>query len=338
MLDIITENFTNSTKKLDAILKPIEKELTLLEENLIHNILSGNRDLDKMVTYFFRSGGKRLRPAIVILFAKAISKGYLPSVNLELAQAVEMVHTASLIHDDVIDNAETRRGVLTLNKQWGAKKAVIVGDYILSRALGKLIKINTLAVEMFSNTLNELCVGEIMQKNQSYQIISLEDYINKSERKTAKLFMAATECAAAITKGTNNLIIKATRGYSLNFGIAFQIVDDILDFTGNRQQTGKPAAGDLKNGIITAPVIFANQQYEENGDLTLKKLIETKFRNEKDFKRALGIVMKSGGIEKANKLAREYVEKAVGYLDVIEDSSYKQSLIDLAYYTLKRTS
>lgn len=338
MLNVLTKNFPKYPKKLDHILKPIEKELLQLEENLTAGLCSGNAELDKMTGYFFKSGGKRLRPAMIILFSKAINNGYLSSDNFQLALAVEMIHTASLIHDDVIDNSETRRGILTLNKKWGAKTAVVTGDYILSRALEKLTSINLLAVEMFSSTLNELCIGEILQKNQSYRIISLEEYINKSERKTAKLFMSGTECAAAITQDTNNLIINAARGYSLNFGIAFQIIDDILNFTGISQKVGKPTGNDLKNGIITAPVIFASQQYEENGDYTLKRLIESKFKNEKDFKKALKLILESDGITKSAVLAGEYIQKAINCLEIIDNNSYKQALTDLAEYTAERNS
>ena len=338
MLKILTKNAATFSKKLGCILKPIEKELSLLEDNLTGSIISGNAELDRMVSYFFNSGGKRLRPAITILFGKAVNSGLLIPENFELAQAVEMVHTASLIHDDVIDDAKTRRGILTLNKKWSAKIAVITGDYVLTKALGKLTSIGLLAVEIFADTLNELCIGEILQKNQSYKVITLDEYINKSERKTAKLFMAGTECAASIALGTNNVVINAAREYSLNFGIAFQIMDDILNFVGNSHKVGKPAGNDLKSGIITAPAMFAVQEYEKQGDSTLRNLIESGIKREKDFKKAMKLILTSNGIQKAELLAEEYIEKAVKALDVIEDNEYKQSLIDLAYYAAKRYS
>lgn len=331
MFNIINKKFAKNIQKPDHILKPVEHELALLEDMMQKSLLSGNVELDKMVKYVFSSGGKRIRPALVLLFAKALSGGYLHPSHYELAEAIEMIHTASLLHDDVIDDAETRRGVPAVGKKWGAKSAVIAGDYILSKALNKLVSVGNIAVEMFAGTLNELCIGEILQKNQKYSIITLEEYINKSERKTAKLFMAGVECVASIMPGSNNLVIKAARGYSLNYGIAFQITDDIINFT-------RCAGSDLKDGIITAPVIFAAEEYARKDDFTLKNLIESGLKKEKDFKTALKMILNSNGIKKAGKLADEYAEKAVTSLGIIDDSAYKRSLTELAKYTAGRNT
>ena len=336
MFDTIIEKLYKSPQKTEFILKSVEKELSMLEDNLIKSLSSGNTDLDKIVTYVFNSGGKRLRPALLLLFVKAVDNGYLCPNHFKLAEAVEMIHTASLLHDDVIDDAETRRGFLTVSKKWDSKTAIIAGDYILSKALTKLVSTGALAVEMFAETLNELCIGEITQKNQSYKIITLDEYINKSERKTAKLFMAGVESAACITLNTNNLIIKAARDYSLNFGIAFQIMDDILNFKGPCKKIGKPTGNDMKNGIITAPIIFAIQEYEEKGDKTLTKLFKSQLKKEKDFEKAKKLIFDSNGIKKAELLADKYVKKSIDSLDIIENNCYKQALINLANYAVKR--
>ena len=150
------------------------------------------------------------------------------------------------------------------------------------------------------------------------------------------MFVAGAECAAAITPDANNVIIKAVRDYSLNFGIAFQIMDDILNFTGNREKVGKPAGNDLKNGILTAPVLFALEEFEQNNDSTLKKLINNKLKGKKDFNQAMNLVLKSTGIQKSRDLAENYIEEAVKALDVMEDNIYKKALISLAVYTLRR--
>jgi len=336
MINFLAKITNRAENKLNDLLKPVEEDLNRLEMKLSESLTSGNTRLDEIIGYVTKTGGKRLRPALVFLFAKALNNGFLSSNHFYLGEAVEMVHTASLIHDDVIDEAETRRGFLTVGKKWNYRTAVIVGDFILARSLTKLVSVGGVATELFANTLNELCIGEIQQGDQKFKIISFEDYIKKSERKTAKLFVAGAECAAAITPGANNVIIKAVRDYSLNFGIAFQIMDDILNFTGSREKLGKPAGNDLKNGILTAPVLFALQEFEKNNDLTFKKLINNKLKGKKDFNLAMNLVLKSNGIQKSRDLAETYIEEAVKALDVMEDNICKTALIDLAVYTLKR--
>ena len=233
MINFLSKITNKAQNRISDILKPVEEDLNRLEMKLSESLTSGNSSLDEIIGYVTKTGGKRLRPALVFLFAKALNNGFLSSNHFYLGEAVEMVHTASLIHDDVIDEAETRRGFLTVGKKWNYRTAVIVGDFILARSLTKLVSVGGIATEIFANTLNELCIGEIQQGDQKFKIISFEDYIKKSERKTAKLFVAGAECAATITPDANNLIIKAVRDYSLNFGIAFQIMDDILNLNLN---------------------------------------------------------------------------------------------------------
>jgi all-trans-nonaprenyl-diphosphate synthase len=336
MINFLSKLTFRSQDKLSEILKPVDEDIKLLERKLSESLESGNSLLDSITEYAVKSGGKRLRPALVFLFARALNNGLLSSNHFYLAEAVEMIHTASLIHDDVIDDAETRRGFLTVGKKWNTKTAVVSGDFILSRALIKLVSAGGASMEIFANTLNELCIGEIQQGSQKFRIITYEEYIKKSERKTAKLFVAGAESTAAITVGTNNLIIKAVRDYSLNFGIAFQIMDDILNFTGSQEKIGKPAGNDLKNGILTAPVLYALEEYEKKGDNTLKKLIENKFKGTKDFSLAMNLILKSEGVNRSNELCRYFIGEAVKSLEILEDSVYKNALTDLAIYTLKR--
>ena len=281
--------------------------------------------------------GKRLRPAVSFLIAKSLNKGYLSSNHFQLGQAIELIHTATLVHDDILDETETRRNKLTVNKKWDNKTAIIAGDFLLSKSLIKLAAVkNYSVIEIFANIMSEICEGEIQQKLQNYQNISFDQYIEKSKRKTANLFIAGAECAAILTPEIDNLIIKSARDYALNFGIAFQIVDDILNFTSTEDEFGKPVGIDLKDGIVTAPVIFAIEEYEKKGDPTLSRLISQGFRNENDFKSALGMVLKSDGIEKAKDLAGYYADMANKSLAAIEDNQYKQTLKDLASYIIDR--
>ncbi len=321
---------------LNNILAPIEQDLKELETLLKKSLLSENYYLDELIKYVINSGGKRLRPALVFLFAKALNKGAVSEQHCALAQASEMIHTASLIHDDVIDEADIRRGLLTVGKKWNYKTAVISGDFILARALMQLVFVGNTVTEIFAKTINDLCIGEIQQGNQNYKIISFEDYIEKSTRKTAKLFVACSHSVAVSSSGITEKEINASKEYALNFGIAFQIIDDVLNFSQSKKEIGKPAGNDLKNGILTAPVLYALEEYEEKKDSTLKNLITNKIQKEKYFELALNLILNTQGIEKSKQLAQNYVNKAIKSLEVLEDSVYKQALIDFAVYNIER--
>ncbi|EKE04617.1 MAG: solanesyl diphosphate synthase [uncultured bacterium] len=332
-----TKQFSEDQIKLSDILEPVSTELNLLEKKLIEDLSDNNPLLNKIVQYVIQAGGKRLRPAVSFLIAKSLNKGYLSSNHFQLGQAIELIHTATLVHDDILDETETRRNKLTVNKKWDNKTAIIAGDFLLSKSLIKLAAVkNYSVIEIFANIMSEICEGEIQQKLQNYQSISFDQYIEKSKRKTANLFIAGAECAAILTPEIDNLIIKSARDYALNFGIAFQIVDDILNFTSTEDEFGKPVGIDLRDGIVTAPVIFAIEEYEKKGDLTLSKLISQGFQNENDFKSALDLVLKSDGIEKAKDLAGYYADMANKSLAIIEDNQYKHTLKDLASYIIDR--
>jgi len=310
--------------------------LVLLEKKLITNLAGNNAIIEKIMGYIIHAGGKRLRPAVSFLFAKALNNGCLSSSHFSLGQALEMIHTATLMHDDVIDEAETRRGLLTVGKKWGDKTAIISGDYLLARSLMQLAGLkNNSVVKIFATAMNDVCEGEIQQNSQN-GLISFDEYIEKSKRKTAALFAAGTQSAAVLTPNVNNLTVKAAGEYALNFGIAFQIVDDVLNFTSDKDETGKPAVVDFKNGIITAPVLFAIQEYEERGDLTLKNLVIKQSENEDEFNNCLNLILNSSGIQKAKELAFYYADLAKKSLDVIEDSIYKEALSDLTAYIIER--
>ena len=339
MINSISKPDVKESNDLSSILEPVEAELILLEKSLIDDLTVNSPLLDKITKHIVQAGGKRIRPAVTYLFSKALNKGHLSSDQFQLGIALEMVHTATLIHDDVIDNAETRRGVVTLNKKWDDKTAVVAGDFLFARSLAKLSSIrNYLVIDIFANIMSDVCVGEIQQGNQSFEIITLEQYIEKSERKTAKLFIAGIESAAILTPDVNNMIIKASRDYAKNLGIAFQIVDDILNFTASEKKAGKPKGIDLKGGILTAPVLFALKEYEEKRDFRLKRLIENEFRTSGEFDTALDLVLKSNGIKKAKNLACNYINLASCSLGIIEDNPSKRALNNLAFSILDRNS
>lgn len=330
-------NISQNKSDLFQIFESVSLELSILDKKLIENLSCSSEVLNKITKYIIEAGGKRLRPAVTFLMAKALNKGVVSSEHFQIGLALEMIHTATLIHDDVIDEAETRRGNKTVHKIWNDKIAIAAGDYLLAKALTRLASVNSnQVIEIFANVMGEICEGEIEQNAQNYKFITLDQYIDKSARKTAKLFVAGAESAATITPAADNVVIKAAREYALNFGIAFQIVDDILNFTSSSEEFGKPVGIDLQNGILTAPVIYALEEYKEKQDFRLESLIQNKLENEAEFNLALDLVLNSNGIEKAKDLAICYAKSARDSINTFDDNSYRDSLLDLVSFVLNR--
>ncbi|MEI7474033.1 MAG: polyprenyl synthetase family protein [bacterium] len=322
---------------LNDILITVKPELDSLERKLIQELSGNNPFLNKITEHIIQAGGKRLRPALVFLFSKAFNGSFVSSNHLRLAIASELIHTATLIHDDIIDEADERRGIQTINSKWSDKAAVIAGDYLLAKSLKNLaLTKNVNVIEIFSNILSEICEGEITQNSEKYQIPLLESYIEKSKRKTAMLFIACTEGSAVLSPNSNNLKIKTARDYALNFGIAFQIIDDVLNYMTQNNEADKPVGSDLFNGIITAPAIFAVEEYAEKGDFILKNLIENGLNSSEEFDLALELILNTQGINKSIKLAEEYSQKACQSIETLEENEIKQTLTDLAQFVINR--
>src|SRR3989339_1916934 len=212
MLNSAPKYVSKKHSELSDILAPVSSELAILEDKLAENLSGNNPVLNNIILYIIQAGGKRLRPAVSFLFAKALNKGYLSSNHFQLGQAVELIHTATLIHDDVIDETKIRRKKLTVNNKWNDKAAIIAGDYLLAKSLNKLASVKNFSViEIFANIMGEICEGEVQQNSQNYQFVSLEEYIEKSKRKTPNLFVAGAQSAAILTQNVDNLIVKAAR-------------------------------------------------------------------------------------------------------------------------------
>ena len=293
--------------------------------------------MNKITGYVFSGGGKRLRPALCFLFAKALNNNVISSAHTHSGIAIELIHTATLIHDDVIDETKIRRGRETVHQMWDNKTAIIAGDFLLAKALVNLAHTNNpTVIELFANIMNEICVGEMQQSLQNYASVSIQEYIEKSKQKTAMLFIAAAKSAALLTPDIDNEVISAVEAYALNFGISFQIVDDILNFTSSEANSGKPSGIDLKNGIITAPALFALEEYELKGDSRLKELIQSQFTEEETFNRAMELIFHTNGISRAQDLARYYADLANKSLEIIYDNHCKNSLQNLLTFVLER--
>ncbi|KAF7562074.1 hypothetical protein G7046_g2063 [Stylonectria norvegica] len=270
----------------------------------------------------------------------------LPEGNLDilpsqrrLAEITELIHTASLLHDDVIDHSVSRRGSPSANLEFGNKMAVLAGDFLLGRASVALARLrNGEVVELLATVIANLVEGEFMQlknterdeRNPKWSEETLTYYLQKTYLKTASLISKSCR-AAALLGNADNVTVEAAYSYGRNLGLAFQLVDDLLDYTQSGKDLGKPAGADLELGLATAPLLFAWKTMPELG-----ALVGRKFEREGDVQRARELVLKSDGIEQTRALAQDYSEKAIAAIADFPDSEAKDGLIEMAEKTLKR--
>lgn len=316
-----------------SLFSPVEADLRLLTENLKQLVGARHPILYAAAEHLFGAGGKRLRPAIVLLFSRATMPDQeITPKHRRLAEITEMIHTASLVHDDVIDEAELRRGVPTVHSSFGNRVAVLAGDFLFAQSSWYLANLDNLAVvKLLSEVIMDLAEGEIQQGlNRFDTSLSIEAYLEKSYYKTASLLANSSE-AAGILSGVPVEMAKNFYNYGRNIGLAFQIVDDILDFTASSDTLGKPAGSDLKSGNLTAPVLYALEEKPY-----LEGLIEREFAQEGDLEQALRLIEDSQGIQRARELAAHHAELAVQYLEGLPTSAPRQALVELADYVLSR--
>jgi len=291
----------------------------------------------------FRAGGKRVRPALVLLVATAVEQmesaeggGQISDRQRRLAEVTEMIHTASLVHDDVLDECVLRRGKETINSTYGSRVAVLVGDFLFARASWGLANLDNLVViKLISQVIADFADGEIQQAQSLYDIeVTLDEYLDKSFFKTASLLAASCK-SAAVLSGVSEEVSEAMFQYGKHLGLAFQVVDDVIDFTSSTDTLGKEAGQDLASGNITAPTIFALARGGDSGE-RLTELIEAEFMEDGDLEAAMGIVINDGGLEDAQTLAREQGKLAMEALECLPPSDARHSLEGLVDYVLTR--
>ncbi|PKR85910.1 heptaprenyl diphosphate synthase component II [Heyndrickxia camelliae] len=317
--------------KLQMMYSFMKADIDLIEKELHKAITSDSDLIQKASLNLIDAGGKRLRPIFVLLSAK-FGKYDIQAIK-NVAVALELIHMASLVHDDVIDNAELRRGKLTVNAKWDNRVAMYTGDYILACSLEYMTKIdNVEAHRILANTIAEVCFGEIEQIKDKYRFNqTLRDYLRRIKRKTALLI--ATSCQlGAIVSGTSEDIHKKLFQFGYLVGMSYQITDDILDFTGTEKVLGKPAGGDLLQGNITLPVLYAmNDRNAKNKILTVHENMSKDEMND-----IIAAIKETGAIEKAHQLSQRYLQKALSVLKELPDNRTKKSLIEIANFVGKR--
>jgi len=317
-----------------SIFEPIREELGLVEKRLRQAVEVEHSFLGRILSYVLDSGGKRVRPALVILASKFHDSD--AEKVLALAASVEMLHTATLVHDDLLDGSLLRRGHPTLNTSLRAEVVILVGDYLFARAADLAAATTSVPIfSIFAQTLMTICSGELRQAlDESGGRPTKEDYYQSIYSKTASLFAASTE-AGGLLSGAPEPTVQALRTYGYNLGMAFQILDDILDLTGDEKELGKPIGSDLRQGTVTLPLLLFLEAHPDV-DILSSIFGEPQGRGEK-IQTLVDVVRRSGAIASARDEAERFTAESKQAIQNLPANEYRQVMLDLADYLLERS-
>ena len=315
----------------------VEDKFVLVEERIKTQLKSKVELVEEMTAYHLNTGGKRLRALLTLGSAKLC--GYLKGGrDINLAACIELIHAATLMHDDVIDNGEIRRGKKTLNFVWGNQSSILVGDYLLSRCFEMMVEDGNLEIlRLLSSTSAQIAQGEILQLQHKGEIDMLEEtYFKIILAKTGKLFAAATK-VGAILGNKNNKIKDALEFYGKNLGLTFQIADDSLDYNSELNLFGKKIGNDFYEGKITLPMIVLYQKANDAEKIKIKEFFTKKNRDEKNFKVILELIKKYNIISQCYKKAEHFIDLASNSLSIFDNSDEKRILEKLTSFSLERS-
>ena len=329
----IKNHINNSYSELK---NSVEDKLILVEEKIKSKLSSKVELVDEMTNYHLKTGGKRLRAILTLGSAKlcGYSKG---SRDVNLAACVELIHAATLMHDDVIDNGQIRRGKKTLNNIWGNQSSILVGDYLLSRCFEMMVEDGNLEIlKLLSSTSAEISQGEVLQLQHKGEIDMLEEtYFKIISSKTASLFAAATRVGSVIVEKENK-IKDALEFYGKNLGLTFQIADDTLDYNSDLKVFGKKLGNDFFEGKITLPIILLYQKLKDKEKNYLKLLFQKKIRTEEELNEILLFIKKYNIINDCYKKAEHFISLASNSLGIFPETKYKNILKNLTSFSLSR--
>ncbi len=326
---------TTALPSFEQIQQLIQTELSAVNQLILKRLQSDVVLINRLGHYIIGSGGKRIRP-IVTLLSHGACGGNSASAAIQLAAVIELIHTATLLHDDVVDTSELRRGQETANAVFGNQAAVLTGDFLYSRSFQMMVEVERMEVmKIMAETTNVIAEGEVLQLlNCNDPDTTEERYYEVIYRKTAKLFEAGCELGAVISDQPSS-IREALQRYGVHLGNAFQLIDDALDYNASSESLGKNAGDDLAEGKPTLPLIIALSRSSGEERQLLRQAIE---QGESDqFERILQVVRNSGAIEYTIDAAEHAVTEAIDTLSILPDTPYREALEALARFTLKRT-
>ena len=322
-------------KIVEEIKKPIWQEMELFEEKFMDSMVSRVPLLNRITYYIVRRKGKQMRPMFVFLVAKMVSNGGFNERTYRGASVVELIHTATLVHDDIVDDSNRRRGFFSINALWKNKIAVLVGDYLLSRGLLLSIDNDDFdLLKLISIAVREMSEGELLQIEKSRKLAVTEEiYYEIIRQKTATLIAACCGIGAA-SVGASQELIEQMRKFGQYIGIAFQMKDDLFDYS--EQKIGKPTGIDIREQKITLPLIYTLNNCSKKERAWLINSIKRHNKEKKRVGEVISFVKEKGGIAYTNQQMHHYKTKSLTILDGFQDSAYKNSLIKMIDYVVER--
>lgn len=325
---------TGNALSIAEIKRLVESEMSAVDRLILSELRSDVVLINQIGQYIVQSGGKRLRPNLLLLAARSV--GYAGQEHITLATVIEFIHTATLLHDDVVDESSLRRGRDTVNSLWGNAASVLVGDFLYSRAFELMVSVRKMRImEIMSRTTTAIAEGEVLQLlNCNNPATTEQKYLDVVARKTAILFSAAAQLAAVVADQPPE-IESALRDYGLHLGIAFQLIDDSLDYQADPAELGKNLGDDLAEGKPTLPLIYAMERGSEADRTLLTHAIEN--GNREVFGEVFKIIESTRAIAYTARRAREEADKAIAAVDILPASTYKQALVGLARFSVDRT-
>ena len=326
----------SDTATLSRLFATIEQDLEVVDQTFQERATSGMEMLNSAAAHALSSPGKRLRTALTLLSGKLID--YRFEKLLPLSVAFEMVHLATLVHDDIIDDASTRRGAPTVNARYGDNVAILLGDYLFAKTAGLIAEVEDFRIDrLFSETVATVCEGTIIELLSSHRMdLSEERYIERINRKTACLIGACCKGGATVGGGTDAQIALMSE-YGINLGIAFQIIDDVLDYTGAPETVGKPTGNDLRQGLVTLPLIYALRN-EHNGRLDrVQRLMRANTPSDDEVADVVRWVNAGNAIPEALASARHYAARARALLSEFPSSPEHEVLNEVVEFVIARS-
>jgi octaprenyl-diphosphate synthase len=324
----------DESMSMEEVFLYVKEDLDRVEETLIKSLRSDVLLISEVGRYIFKSGGKRMRPLLTILSSRLC--GYEGDAHISLAAVMELIHTATLLHDDVVDHAEMRRGERSVNRLWNSETSILIGDFLFTRSFCMMVEHQDLKIlDFMSETCKRLAEGEILELAKSADpAVKEQDYLSIIRDKTAVLISAS--CRVGAILGHRPQWEEALASFGLNLGLAFQLVDDLLDFEAEEDQLGKTIGKDLQEGKVTLPLIRTLQMCTDEEREELCRLIKLRSQDPLHLHSVQAIIKRYDGLEYCESMARRYIEEAKGFLDPIPSSRPKTALLSVADFIVQR--